>query len=68
MLTLSHIVESLAGVPLNSRQAIRKVVIDSRDAESGALFVALPGETSDGHDFVGNAFSGGAIAALALPC
>src|SRR5207248_5520302 len=30
----------------------------------GALFVALPGERSDGHTFVEHAFGGGAVAAL----
>jgi UDP-N-acetylmuramoyl-tripeptide--D-alanyl-D-alanine ligase len=40
------------------------VVIDSRQAEPGSLFVALPGERTDGHNFVAHAFSRGAIAAL----
>ena len=40
------------------------VVIDSRQAESGSLFVALPGEHTDGHNFVAHAFSRGALAAL----
>lgn len=40
------------------------VVIDSRRAEPGSLFVALPGERVDGHDFVAAAVTGGASAAL----
>ena len=40
------------------------VVIDSRQAEPGSLFVALPGEHTDGHHFVAHAFSRGALAAL----
>ncbi len=40
------------------------VVIDSRQAEPGSLFVALPGEHTDGHNFVAHAFSRGALAAL----
>lgn len=41
------------------------VVIDSRRATPGALFVALPGEHVDGHDYVTAAAEGGAAAALA---
>ena len=43
---------------------IRGVVIDSRKAEPGALFAALPGEHTDGHDWVDAAFRAGAVAAL----
>ena len=41
------------------------VVIDSRRAEAGSLFVALPGEHADGHDFAPAAAANGAVAALA---
>ena len=40
------------------------VVIDSRQATSGALFVALPGENVDGHDYVAAAAALGATAAI----
>jgi UDP-N-acetylmuramoyl-tripeptide--D-alanyl-D-alanine ligase len=40
------------------------VVIDSRDASPGSLFVALPGEHHDGHRFVGDAACRGAVLAL----
>jgi UDP-N-acetylmuramoyl-tripeptide--D-alanyl-D-alanine ligase len=40
------------------------VVIDSRLATPDALFVALPGERVDGHDFAATAAAGGATAAL----
>ncbi len=40
------------------------VEIDSRDVRSGDLFVALTGESSDGHLFVAKAFANGAAAAL----
>jgi UDP-N-acetylmuramoyl-tripeptide--D-alanyl-D-alanine ligase len=45
-------------------QIITDVVLDSRLAIPGALFVALPGERVDGHQFVSVAFGKGAIAAL----
>ena len=41
------------------------VVIDSRLAQPGALFVALPGEHSDGHDFAVAAVAAGAALVLA---
>jgi UDP-N-acetylmuramoyl-tripeptide--D-alanyl-D-alanine ligase len=40
------------------------VVIDSRLATPGAVFVALPGEHVDGHDFVAAAAANGAVAAI----
>jgi UDP-N-acetylmuramoyl-tripeptide--D-alanyl-D-alanine ligase len=40
------------------------VCIDSRKARPGALFVALEGETQDGHRFVESAFRAGAVCAL----
>jgi len=39
---------------------INQVAIDSRDIEPGAAFFALPGERSDGHYFVKEAFDKGA--------
>jgi UDP-N-acetylmuramoyl-tripeptide--D-alanyl-D-alanine ligase len=40
------------------------VVIDSREITAGALFVAIVGERSDGHDFAAQAYSAGASAVL----
>ena len=40
------------------------VVIDSRRAEPGSLFAALPGEHADGHDFAPAAAAKGAAAVL----
>jgi UDP-N-acetylmuramoyl-tripeptide--D-alanyl-D-alanine ligase len=45
-------------------RAITAVVIDSRLAQPGALFVALRGEHTDGHAYVGAAFERGAHVAL----
>jgi UDP-N-acetylmuramoyl-tripeptide--D-alanyl-D-alanine ligase len=50
------------------------VTVDSRTVAPGDLFVALPGDRVDGHDFLAAAAGAGAIAALttrpdgALPC
>jgi UDP-N-acetylmuramoyl-tripeptide--D-alanyl-D-alanine ligase len=43
---------------------VRSVSTDSRDVIDGALFVALPGERTDGHRFVDRAFAAGASAAI----
>ncbi len=41
------------------------VVVDSRTAEPGGLFVAVRGERVDGHDYAGAAVAAGATAVLA---
>jgi UDP-N-acetylmuramoyl-tripeptide--D-alanyl-D-alanine ligase len=43
---------------------VSSVVIDSRQATLGSLFIALPGERVDGHAFVEAAFQNGASLAL----
>ena len=43
---------------------ITGVCADSREIKPGDLFIALPGERVDGHDFVARAAEGGAAAAL----
>jgi alanine racemase len=43
---------------------IDRISTDSRGASPGAIFVALRGEHSDGHNFVDDAFRNGASAAL----
>jgi UDP-N-acetylmuramoyl-tripeptide--D-alanyl-D-alanine ligase len=48
-------------------KAISDVVIDSRTARRGVLFVALHGEKTDGHLFLKDAFDRGALAAIAEP-
>jgi len=45
-------------------RAIREVVIDSREAGSGDLFVAIKGPRFDGHDFVADVLTRGAAAAI----
>lgn len=65
MLTLTDVIEALQGQRLNNgERVVTQAVIDSRAAILGSMFVALPGERVDGHDFVGNAFEHGADFAL----
>ena len=40
------------------------VVIDARQAREGSIFVAIPGERVDGHDFTAQAAANGASAAI----
>jgi UDP-N-acetylmuramoyl-tripeptide--D-alanyl-D-alanine ligase len=63
-LTLADVIESLTGNRIEAPQTISEVVVDSRQAKAGSLFVALPGQNTDGHQFVGQAFQRGAIAAI----
>ena len=63
--TLGHIWEALSDyTATNNEPVLSSVVVDSREAVPGTLFVALAGERTDGHEFVGSAFEQGAIAAL----
>ena len=65
MLTLADVIEALYGIrPERAGQVITEAVVDSRQAIPGSLFVALPGEQADGHDFVEEAFERGASLAL----
>ncbi len=50
--------------PLDPRALIGGLTWDSREVASGDLYVALPGERTDGHAFVGAALRSGAACAL----
>ncbi|QCY47565.1 UDP-N-acetylmuramoyl-tripeptide--D-alanyl-D- alanine ligase [Glutamicibacter creatinolyticus] len=54
-----------ASQSLDPAGVISSVTTDSREVGAGALFVAKPGEFSDGHAFIDQALQAGAIAALA---
>jgi UDP-N-acetylmuramoyl-tripeptide--D-alanyl-D-alanine ligase len=65
MLTLADAIEALTTTrPPRANMVITEAAIDSRQVIPGALFVALPGERADGHDFVTDAFQRGASCAL----
>ena len=65
MLTLGHILQSITGRETAALdQVITDAAIDSRLVIPGALFVALVGESVDGHDYVREAFDRGASVAL----
>lgn len=65
MITLTDILEALGQPrPQNPTTSIKKAVIDSREAVVDALFIAIPGENVDGHEYVADAFERGAACAL----
>ena len=51
--------QGAAGIPVGP-----DVVIDARQAREGSIFVAIPGERVDGHDFTAQAAANGASAAI----
>jgi UDP-N-acetylmuramoyl-tripeptide--D-alanyl-D-alanine ligase len=65
MLTLADAIEALTSTrPSLAETVITEAEIDSRQVIPGSLFVALPGERVDGHDYVADAFQRGASVAL----
>ena len=64
MLTLADAIEALTNNRPAAAAIITEAAIDSRQVIPGSLFVALPGEHTDGHDFVSEAFKRGASFAL----
>ena len=56
--------ERLLSRPVVSDEPFSEIVIDSREARPGALFVALRGDRADGHQYVDDALDRGASAAL----
>ena len=62
--TSDELVKATRGTLHGPAFEITDLVIDSRKVVPGCLFVALPGERVDGHDFVGAAIDAGAAAAL----
>src|SRR5262249_3759723 len=67
-LTLKEIAEAVGGRVCNAtgdEVVSGTVEFDSREVTKGGLFVALPGERVDGHDFAAAAIDVGAVAVLA---
>lgn len=67
MLTLADLYQSITGNrPVDAeRVEITRVVVDSRQVVPGSLFVAMQGETRDGHTFIPDALARGATAVFA---
>ncbi len=59
--------QALTGRPPPPRLASRPIgraVLDSRDVEPGALFIAVSGSRTDGHEYIGQAVAAGAGAVI----
>ncbi|MBG7609423.1 MAG: UDP-N-acetylmuramoyl-tripeptide--D-alanyl-D-alanine ligase [Anaerolineae bacterium] len=65
MLTLADVIEALTNTrPAGYEKVIADVAINSRECVPGALFIAMPGQRVDGHDYVSEAFKRGADFAI----
>ncbi len=65
MLILADAIEALTNVRLETATTvITEASVDSRQVIPGALFVAMRGEHTDGHDYIKDAFGRGASFAL----
>lgn len=65
MLTLADALEAITRqIIQNANAVITEAAVDSRQVIPGSLFVAIPGEKVDGHDFIADAFKRGASFAL----
>lgn len=68
LITLEEIAKACGGEYIGEEEkkviAVTSVVIDSRLVEKGSLFVAIKGERTDGHLYIDNAFSSGAVCAI----
>ena len=66
--TLTQLTQVLAASPINLSEAVAStyngITTDTRSLKPGEVFVALRGEKFDGHEFVAQAISVGAIAAV----
>ena len=67
-MTLAHIAEVCGGTYFGPEEKkteeVADIVTDSRKAGEGSLFVAIPGERVDGHKFIPNVASQGALAVI----
>ncbi len=63
-LELKYIAEAVNGTLVGPNAVVSGIVCDSRKVEPGALFVALRGRRTDGHEHISAAVENGAVAAL----
>ncbi|MEU4553508.1 UDP-N-acetylmuramoyl-tripeptide--D-alanyl-D-alanine ligase [Micromonospora violae] len=67
-MTLEEITAAIGGAVHDAPDPVivtAPVAFDSRRVEPGGMFVALPGERVDGHDYAAQAIEAGAVAVLA---
>lgn len=61
---LSEVARAVEGSLEGDDVEVRSVSTDSREVIEGSVFIALPGDRTDGHRFVAQAFAGGAVGAI----
>ena len=66
MLTIADAIEALTNFRPSAATVITEAVIDSRQVIPGSMFIAIPGEKTDGHDYLAEAFRRGASFALTM--
>lgn len=64
MMTLAELATVVGGILCGVNRPFNNVSIDTRSLELGDLYIALKGESFDGHDFVEAAVQNGAAAVL----
>jgi UDP-N-acetylmuramoyl-tripeptide--D-alanyl-D-alanine ligase len=65
VIKLADILEALTEIrPAGAEMIVTGAAVDSRQVIPGSLFVAMPGEHVDGHDYIKDAFDRGACLAL----
>ncbi|HWJ87913.1 MAG TPA: UDP-N-acetylmuramoyl-tripeptide--D-alanyl-D-alanine ligase [Pelagibacterium sp.] len=63
--SITDIIAATGGEARNiSAETVTSISIDSREIDAGGLFVAIRGDSFDGHDFADKAVAAGAVAAL----
>lgn len=67
-MSLEKIAQACGGIYHGSEEKkasiVESITTDSRQASEGCLFVAIPGERVDGHDFIPSVFEKGALAVI----
>jgi UDP-N-acetylmuramoyl-tripeptide--D-alanyl-D-alanine ligase len=66
-LSTTWVARALGQAPPETERHLTQITSDSRAVKPGALFVALIGENTDGHNFVDKARAAGASAIVHLP-
>jgi len=65
VLNLADVIEAITGTrPAGVNTLLTESFIDSRLCIPGSMFIAIPGERTDGHHYVGAAFQKGAVVAI----
>lgn len=60
----SRILAEMCGGKINSAVEINSISIDSREVGKNTLFVAVKGEVTDGHKYIGSAVKNGAVCVM----